>query len=80
MKKTVKNAQGPYFSTIKYEYKAPKTAEKSYQVPLNIHFIWMGSMISEEYVQHIDDYREINTNYTVREDIFFKLFLFMPII
>ena len=66
MKKTVKNAQGPYFSTIKYEYNTTKTAEKSYQVPLNIHCIWMGSMISEEYIQHIDNYQELNTNYKVR--------------
>ena len=65
-KKIVKSLQSPYFSTLKYEYNTPKTAEKSHQVPLNIHFIWMGSMISEEYIQHIDNYQEINTNYTVR--------------
>ena len=52
-------------STINITYGAIPTPELSYQVPLLIHLLWMGSIIPEEYVSNIRAWAERNTHYQV---------------
>jgi len=52
-------------STINITYQASPVAELSYTVPSIIHFLWLGSNISEEYINNIAQWANNNKHYQV---------------
>ena len=52
-------------STINITYQASPVAELSYTVPSIIHFLWLGSNISEDYINNIEHWANNNKHYQV---------------
>lgn len=61
----ISNLKDKLFGCLKYELKTLSEIEHSYDVPKLIHFMWIFSPISQNYIENVKRFKSLNPTYIV---------------